>query len=99
MSKTSRHYYTADDLRDAVEDEQAKFIVWRHQVLRELRACLGQDTAAAIPDGTPRSFTDIRPPFPPCQGASICLGQALAFTCFRRDCGLLLRLDDGHNSS
>ena len=47
MSKTSRHYYTADDLRDAVEDEQAKFIVWRHQVLRELRACLGRIRPAA----------------------------------------------------
>ena len=43
MNKTRRHHYTIADIESAVEDEQAKFLIWRHQALRELRALLGQD--------------------------------------------------------
>jgi hypothetical protein len=45
MSKQHKlKHYTIDDLHDAREDEQAKFMVWQCKALRELRACLlGQD--------------------------------------------------------
>ena len=52
MSKTRRHY-TADDIQSAVEDEQAKFKIWRYEALRELRALLGQD-AVSGKDGASR---------------------------------------------
>jgi hypothetical protein len=47
MSKQHKlKHYTVDDLNDAVEDEQAKFIVWRSEAIRELRACLWQDAVS-----------------------------------------------------
>jgi hypothetical protein len=39
MSATRRHY-TFDDIESAIEDERAKFVIWRCEALRELRACL-----------------------------------------------------------
>jgi hypothetical protein len=41
--KHTKHY-TVDDIQSAIEDEQAKLLIWRYEALRELRACLlGQD--------------------------------------------------------
>jgi hypothetical protein len=40
--KHTKHY-TIADIESAIEDERAKFKIWRYQALRELRACLGQD--------------------------------------------------------
>jgi hypothetical protein len=51
MSATK--HYTIDDLYEAREDEQAKFIVWQCEALRELRALLGQD-AVSGKDGAQR---------------------------------------------
>jgi hypothetical protein len=43
MSTAGQHY-TIDDIESAIEDEQAKLVIWRCEALRELRACLlGQD--------------------------------------------------------
>ena len=33
-------HYTADDIEMSIEDERAKFVIWRCEALRELRACL-----------------------------------------------------------
>jgi hypothetical protein len=39
MSTTRRHY-TFEDIESTIEDERAKFVIWRCEALRELRACL-----------------------------------------------------------
>jgi hypothetical protein len=36
---TKRHY-TIDDLYEARDDERSKLVVWRHEVIRELKARL-----------------------------------------------------------
>ena len=44
MSTAGQHY-TIDDIESAIEDEQAKLVIWRCEALRELRACLlGQES-------------------------------------------------------
>ena len=36
----SMKHYTFEDIESAIEDERAKFVIWRNEALRELRACL-----------------------------------------------------------
>lgn len=36
----SMKHYTFEDIEFAIEDERAKFVIWRNEALRELRACL-----------------------------------------------------------
>ena len=43
--KHTKHY-TAADIESAIEDEQAKFMVWQSEALRELRSLLGQEAVS-----------------------------------------------------